>query len=218
MRQGEDIYLLSPKRQVAPPIELYGVRTDKRSLRACLGWPSIIDIHPLTARCPTADGQPQVCGEQSVCRDWPSADTFPVRTFGIPPVGATCECRPSAHVHGATTVEELRLAPFGALWPRTVQGAYYGSSALAARCRTDFVVGTVQHESSTVALTLQKDEEKSINFTLTVGGQGHEPNAVYNWRVLAPPHPFGAGQHYVDACYGGAPPAIELATLACAGC
>ena len=52
---GEDIYLSSPKAQygLSPPIELFGVQTDRRSLRAFLGWPLAIDITPLTRRCPS---------------------------------------------------------------------------------------------------------------------------------------------------------------------
>ena len=199
---GEDIFLMSPKTQFGyPPIEIFGVQTNRRSLRAFMGWPLVIDLRPLTTRCPTGLSAPQVCGEQAVCEDWPRADTFPVRTFGLPTVGVTCRCKPSALVHGATNLEEFNLAPYGAQWSRSAMGAFYGS-ALNAQCRLDMLVGTVQHESSTVSVTLQKGEQRAINFTLTVRGQGHVPGALYTWRVLAPPYPFGAGRHYIDACHG----------------
>lgn len=167
-----------------------------------MGWPLIIDITPITTRCPTGDGQSgaSICGEQTVCEDWPTADTFPVRILGLPPIGVTCSCKPSARVHG-TSLEEMHLAPYSAQWHRTAMAEFYGST-LSASCRLDMHVQTVEHKSDTVSLTLQKGEERTITFTLTVSGQGHVPGATYGWRVLTPPFPFGSGRHHIDACHG----------------
>ena len=259
---GEDIYLSSPKTQYGafPPIELFGVQTDRRTLRAFLGWPLVIDIEPITMRCPStgectpsggkclagvacrlpplslcnapspppttsaspshltrratltspsapiladnslAAQQASICGEQTVCRDWPDVSTFPVQSYGFPAIGVTCSCAPLSSVY-SSTLEELHLGPYSAQWPRTVMGAFFGSVS-QARCRLDMLVRSVQYESSTASLTLQKGEERSLNFTLSVKGQGHVPGSAYGWRVLTPSYPYGVGGHHLDACHG----------------
>ena len=179
---GDDIFLQSPKSQFGrTPIELFGIQTDRHSVRAFLGWPLVIDIKPITARCPQSSADTAVCGEQTICEDWPRTDTFPVRSYGLPAIGATCRCKSDAQVHGAATLEQHTLAPYGARWHQTVDGAFSGST-LQATCRLDLLMGAVQHKSSTVSVTLAKGEIRPIDFTLTARGQGHVPGAKYEWR------------------------------------